>query len=131
MISELVELVESERAKRGLSLRAVSMYMDVPRATLHALVSGKSVPDPTTCIKIARWLKLPPARILGMAGHEEMADLVGEPMPPISDEAAEIAFKYDDLRDPAHRALIRQQLLFLRESERSWEFREDDQDQKS
>jgi transcriptional regulator with XRE-family HTH domain len=116
-LPELRQMIEAERHRLRLSLRAAAMYIGITHPALVRIIEGDSQPNPETCLKLAQWLRIPVPRALDLAGHRDLADVCREPQPEISEAAQEIARLYDSLREPAHRELVIQQLGWLAAAE--------------
>lgn len=67
MESELVKLLNSELTKRNLSNRDAARAMGISHPTLGVILSGEK-PSYETCQKISRFLHMPLATVLSLAG---------------------------------------------------------------
>ena len=92
-VSQLQQLVTSERKRRGLSLRAAAVQADVPFNTLARVEKGH-LPDLANFRRIVEWLGLPPERFFQPARlrTEDTPELIAHHLtrdPNLSPAAAE------------------------------------------
>jgi len=65
LIAFIRELIE----RRGISANRLATHLGLSRTTVSRWLSGKDVPSPASCHRIAEYSGIPSTRILSLAGH--------------------------------------------------------------
>ncbi|HLO14963.1 MAG TPA: helix-turn-helix transcriptional regulator [Anaerolineales bacterium] len=87
------EWLQSEMDKRGWSQSHCARAADLNRAVINKLLNGKSKPQPTTLIAIARAFKIPIETAYRAAG-------LLPPSPDLDDTTAEVMYIFNSIQDP-------------------------------
>ncbi|MDA8113159.1 MAG: hypothetical protein M0Z43_00315 [Acidithiobacillus sp.] len=109
---KLRALVEDKRLERGGGVQPESQ-VDAAKAigcaqpSLRAFLKDGGGVDVATCLRLARYLELPRATVLRLAGHEDIANMLAEPETGHPDPAlSQIARAIADLDDDQKTAVV-------------------------
>lgn len=112
-LERLRTLIEARRLERGggevpESQTDAAKEIGMAQASLyHLLYLNSESITVETCIRLARYLELPRATILIMAGHDDIAAMISAPEPDQPDiSLAEISRAIDPLDDTQRRAVV-------------------------
>jgi lambda repressor-like predicted transcriptional regulator len=72
----LAQFLKDQLDKRGVSMRAASLYAGLGPGAFHAYTTDHYRPNPEACKKIADYLEIPYSHVLRLAGH------IDEPLSP-------------------------------------------------
>jgi transcriptional regulator with XRE-family HTH domain len=85
-IASIPAFLEAIRTQRGLSLRALALYVGVAASAMNKWRSGHQLPDPASCRKLAEFSGYPEEFILMLAGHVKPHSPIPQPQLTIDPE---------------------------------------------